>query len=32
VAQLDSNEARYRLLLDAHLLWALDEHEGEVKK
>jgi len=32
VAQLDSNEARYRLLLDAHLLWALDEHEGDAKK
>jgi outer membrane protein TolC len=23
-AQLDANEARYRLLLDAHLLWDLD--------
>jgi len=28
LAQLDANEARYRLLLDAHQLWALDEtHE-----
>ncbi len=26
VAQLDANEARYRLLLDAHLLWPLDEY------
>lgn len=26
VAQLDANEARYRLLLDAHMLWALEEH------
>ena len=26
VAQLDANEARYRLLLDAHQMWALDEH------
>lgn len=25
IAQLDSNEARYRLLLDAHLLWAMDD-------
>jgi len=32
VAQLDSNEARYRLLLDAHLLWPLDVHEGDAKK
>ncbi len=28
LAQLDANEARYRLLLDAHQLWALDrDHE-----
>ncbi|MBI5660222.1 MAG: TolC family protein [Nitrosomonadales bacterium] len=26
LAQLDANEARYRLLLDAHQLWPLDEH------
>jgi len=26
LAQLDANEARYRLELDAHQLWALDEH------
>lgn len=25
LARLDANEARYRLLLDAHQLWALDE-------
>lgn len=25
LAQLDANEARYRLLLDAHQLWVLDE-------
>ena len=25
IAQLDAVEARYRLLLDAHQLWALDE-------
>lgn len=25
LARLDANEARYRLLLDSHLLWALDE-------
>ncbi len=29
LAQLDSNEARYRLLLDAHQLWPLDEHAEE---
>lgn len=32
IAQLDANEARYKLLLDAHLLWPLpghDEHAGE---
>lgn len=28
-AQLDANEARYRLLLDAHQLWPLDEHEED---
>jgi outer membrane protein, heavy metal efflux system len=27
VAQMDANEARYRLLLDAHLLWPLDRDE-----
>ncbi|MDD5180826.1 MAG: TolC family protein, partial [Gallionellaceae bacterium] len=27
IAQLDANEARYRLLLDAHLLWQLDANE-----
>ncbi|TBR14226.1 TolC family protein [Rugosibacter aromaticivorans] len=26
-AQLDANETRYRILLDAHELWALDTHE-----
>jgi outer membrane protein TolC len=25
-AQLDAAEARYRLMLDAHQLWPLDEH------
>ncbi|MDE2117552.1 MAG: TolC family protein [Betaproteobacteria bacterium] len=29
LAQLDANEARYRLLLDAHQLWPLDDEEGE---
>ena len=29
MTQLDANEARYRLLLDAHLLWPLDIHNGE---
>ena len=33
LAQLDANEARYRLLLDAHQLWALgndgDEHHAD---
>lgn len=28
-AQLDAQEARYRLLLDAHRLWPLDPHEAE---
>lgn len=28
-AQLDANEARYRLLLDAHQLWPLDVHGGD---
>jgi outer membrane protein TolC len=32
VAQLDANEARYRLLLDAHQLWSVDEHNGEPGK
>ncbi len=29
VAQLDANEARYRLLLDAHQLWPQDLHHAE---
>lgn len=29
MAQLDANEARYRLLLDAHLLWPMEIHDGE---
>ena len=29
LAQLDANEARYRLLLDAHQLWSLDQDEDE---
>lgn len=29
LAQLDANEARYRLLLDAHQLWPLDEHDAD---
>ncbi|HEU0187829.1 MAG TPA: TolC family protein [Gallionellaceae bacterium] len=29
MAQLDANESRYRLLLDAHQLWPLDVHDGE---
>ena len=29
LAQLDANEARYRLELDAHRLWALDEHHQD---
>lgn len=29
LAQLDANEARYRLLLDAHQLWALHEDHAE---
>jgi len=28
VAQLDANEARYRLLLDAHLLWPLEKGDA----
>ena len=28
LAQLDANEARYRLELDAHRLWVLDEHNS----
>jgi outer membrane protein, heavy metal efflux system len=32
LAQLDANEARYRLLLDAHKLWSVAEHDGEQKK
>ena len=31
MAQLDANEARYRLLLDAHQLWRLDMHDGGAK-
>ncbi len=27
VAQMDANEARYRLLLDAHMLWPLDDKD-----
>lgn len=27
IAQLDANETRYRLLLDSHQLWAMDEHD-----
>ena len=27
ISQLDANETRYRLLLDAHLLWPLAEHD-----
>lgn len=29
LARFDAAEARYRLMLDAHLLWPLDEDEGE---
>jgi len=29
MAQLDANEARYRLLLDAHRLWQMDEPDDE---
>jgi len=29
LAQLDANEARYRLLLDAHQLWTLDTSDDE---
>lgn len=28
-AQLDANESRYKVLLDAHELWVLDNHEHE---
>jgi outer membrane protein TolC len=27
ISQLDANEARYRLLLDAHQLWSMAEHD-----
>jgi outer membrane protein TolC len=27
ISQLDANETRYRLLLDAHLLWPMAEHD-----
>lgn len=29
ISRLDANESRYRLLLDAHRLWPLDEHGSE---
>lgn len=29
IAQLDANEARYRLLLDAHQLWAQDDEHAQ---
>lgn len=29
LAQLDANEARYRLLLDAHRLWPIDADEHD---
>ncbi|MDD2684798.1 MAG: TolC family protein [Gallionella sp.] len=29
LSRLDANESRYRLLLDAHQLWPLDEHGSE---
>ncbi|NOT99296.1 MAG: transporter, partial [Sideroxydans sp.] len=29
LAQLDANESRYRLLLDAHQLWADPDHHEE---
>ena len=29
LARLDANETRYRLLLDAHQLWSLEQHEDE---
>ena len=32
LSQLDANEARYRLLLDAHQLWPLDAHDAREKK
>lgn len=32
VAQLDANEAHYRLLLDAHMLWPLDEHAADARR
>ena len=31
LAQTDAAEARYRLMLDAHLLWPLDADEGEAE-
>jgi hypothetical protein len=31
LAQLDANEARYRLLLDAHQLWSQESHGAESK-
>ena len=31
IAQLDANEARYRMLLDAHQLWQTDTHEDEAE-
>jgi cobalt-zinc-cadmium efflux system outer membrane protein len=32
MAQMDANEARYRLLLDAHMLWPLDENAAEASR
>ena len=29
LAQLDANESRYRLLLDAHRLWSFDDHDDK---
>ena len=32
LSQFNANEARYRLLLDAHQIWQLDMHAGDAKK
>lgn len=32
LSQLEANEARYRLLLDAHQLWPLDKHDAATGK
>ncbi len=32
IAQLDANEARYRLLLDGHELWSMTEHTEQTTK